>query len=97
MKKPKKKIIKAYEFFEVLDYIINKYHISSQEKRIFWNWLLKNDFEGINNGSYSYLEIHNNSNLIDDKDTLYFEEIENILKLLYSEYQEHEMYFWISW
>lgn len=104
MDKPKKKVIESYNFFEVINYIIDKYGLSEQEKNRFWKWLRDNDFEYIHNGSYEILEVAKGlsvlSELVNDENSIFSvtqESTLNILQLLYEEYQEKEMYFCIEW
>jgi len=58
----------------------------------FWHWLIEQDFEDIHNGSSSTLNIKYWLDELCEDDWQ-----REILQLIYNEFQEAEMEFWIEW
>jgi len=102
MNKPVQKVSQPYwDYHEVIDYIEKKYNIDTRGYkrevdgvyRDFWHWIV--DMCSIHNGSYFYLDIYG---WMTDTDLEYVTEWQQeILKLIYDEFQEEDMRFWVSW
>lgn len=62
------------------------------EKLNFWQWLLENDFLGISNESINSIDISGWLNKLPQTDWRY-----KIFKLIYDEFKQDVMYFWVEW
>lgn len=101
MNKPTKQIKEPYwDYHDVIDYIEKKYDIETRGYkkkedgvyRDFWHWYI--DCSDISNGCYSHFGLY--SFLIDS--TGYTPDwVKEILQLIYDEFKEDEMLFWIEW
>lgn len=100
MGKPTKQVKKPYwDYHDVISYIEKKYNIQvrNYEKedgvyKDFWHWYL--DGSSIHNGCYSNFDLYS---FLYDKTGYTPDWVKEILQLIYKEFDEEEMYFWIEW
>lgn len=93
MNKPQKHSLEAYDYNEVIEYIEKKYNIQTRKRgEDFWHWLLDNAFYEMSNGCYQNLYVLELMRNLGEDDWQY-----DILRLIYDEYQEDEMEFYVWW
>jgi len=85
-----------YNYHEVIRYIEKKYKIKTRRYKNdnldFWHWLLDKCFDNVNNGSEHSIDIRYWLDHLDE-DAWQRE----ILQLIYDEFGEDDMEFWIEW
>jgi len=97
MDKPKKHHREPiYDYHEVIKYIEKKYMIKTRGYNgttlDFWHWLLDKCFDNVNNGSEHSIDIRYWLDHLEEDDWQ-----REILQLIYNEFQENDMDFWIEW
>lgn len=93
-----------YDFFEVMYYLKDKYNVKHHVGlRSFWHWVVNDSMYEIYNGCFITICI--NPNHIEDyygiEDIEEFKDEQDhawkFLNLLYDEFKEDEMRFWVEW
>lgn len=91
MNKPVQKVSQPYwDYHEVIRYIKHRYTINDRK---LWHWIVADG--DINNGCFYNIDL--NYWINEEDDDYISEEVREILKFIYDEFQEKEMNFWIEW